>query len=113
MKWGYSLWIENDRGERVFGEGPYELLILVDKLGSLNKAAMEMKMSYSKTINIIKKCELSLNMKLLEREIGGSHGGGSKLTKIGKDFIGRYEEFRKISAREIEKAYNKTFEEFQ
>ncbi|NLY35850.1 MAG: LysR family transcriptional regulator [Tissierellia bacterium] len=112
MKPGYSLWIKDESGQRVFGEGPYQLLLLVDELGSLNKASIEMSMSYSKTINIIKKCETSLNIKLLEREIGGSDGGGSKLTKAGRDLVEKYGRFKEISARTIEKSYNETFREF-
>lgn len=110
MEPGYSLWIKNNKGERVFGEGPYKLLVLVDKLGSLNKASVEMGMSYSKTMSIIKKSETSLNIKLLEREIGGSYGGGSKLTKEGKELVEKYERFKEISSRAIEKAYNETFQ---
>lgn len=113
MKLGFSLWIKNDKDERIFGEGPYELLILIDKLGSINKASIEMKMSYSKTMNIIKKCETSLNIKLLEREIGGSHGGGSKITKAGEDLIERYGKFKEISSKAIEEIYNKTFQPYK
>lgn len=112
MEPGYSLWIKNDKDERVFGEGPWKLLVLVDKLGSLNKASIEMKMSYSKTMNIIKNCETLLNIKLLEREIGGSHGGGSILTKEGKELVERYERFREISSKSIKEAYNETFQGF-
>lgn len=110
MEPGYSFWIKSDKGEKVFGEGPWKLLVLVDKLGSLNKASIEMKMSYSKTMNIIKNCETLLNIKLLEREIGGSQGGGSKLTKEGKELVERYERFREISSNAIKEAYNETFQ---
>lgn len=113
LKAGYSLWIKDDKGQRVFGEGPYKLLLLVDELGSLNKASIKMGMSYSKTMNIIKKCEAALDIKLLEREIGGSSGGGSKLTKAGKDLVEKYEKFKEVSTREIEKAYSRTFQDFQ
>lgn len=113
MEPGFSLWIKNDQDERAFGEGPWKLLVLVDKLGSLNKASVEMKMSYSKTMNIVKKCEILLDFKLLEREIGGSQGGGSKLTKEGKELVERYERFREISSKAIKEAYNETFQRFK
>ena len=75
MKAGYSLWIKSDDGTKVFGQGPYRLLVLVDKLGSLNKAASEMGMAYSKALNILKNAERELKIELLEREIGGVKGG--------------------------------------
>ncbi|MGI5998396.1 MAG: winged helix-turn-helix domain-containing protein [Lutispora sp.] len=109
MKPGYSLWIKNDNGDKVFGQGPYRLLLLVDNLGSLNKAASEMGMAYSKALNIIKNAEEELNMELLEREIGGAKGGGSKLTKEAKELIDKYERFRNAAVEEIEKIYEDIF----
>lgn len=109
MKPGYSLWIKNDSDDKVFGQGPYTLLILVDKLGSLNKAANEMGMAYSKALNILKKAERELNMELLEREIGGANGGGSKLTQDAKELIDKYERFRYAASEEIERIYKDIF----
>lgn len=113
MKAGYSLWIKDNNNKKVFGEGPYELLVLVNELGSLNKAAQAMQMSYSKTIKIIKKCENALNIKLLEREIGGLDGGGSTITKAGLDLIERYQKFKKNGEKAIKKAYNEAFYGFK
>ncbi|HHY78142.1 MAG TPA: LysR family transcriptional regulator [Clostridiales bacterium] len=111
MKVGYSLWIKSDDGNKVFGQGPYRLLILVDRLGSLNKAASEMGMAYSKALNILKNAERELNVKLLEREIGGAKGGGSKLTQEARRLIEKYEGFRNDAAQEIERIYAKYFAE--
>lgn len=109
MKAGYSLWIKNHNGEKIFGKGPYELLVLVDRLGSLNKAALEMGMSYSKALNIIKKCEQEMECLILQREVGGSRGGGSYLTNEGRDLMDRYKTFREKASLEIEKIYNDIF----
>ena len=46
MKLAYKVWLDNEG--KAFGEGPYRLLKLVEKTGSLHQAAMEMKMSYRK-----------------------------------------------------------------
>lgn len=109
MKAGYSLWLKNKSGEKIFGQGPLSLLILVDKLGSLNRAAQEMGMSYSKATKIIKRTETNLNINLLDREIGGSWGGGSSLTDEAMELIRKYERFREESTREIERIYNEIF----
>lgn len=109
MKVGYSLWIENGNNEKIFGQGPLTLLILVGKLGSLNKAAQEMNMSYSKAINIIKRAEENLDIKLLDSEIGGLSGGGSSLTEEAGTLIKKYERFIQKSTREIERVYNEIF----
>ncbi|MDL2310625.1 LysR family transcriptional regulator [Peptostreptococcaceae bacterium OttesenSCG-928-C18] len=83
--------IENDEGERVFGKGPYKLLLKIKELGSLNKAANEMGMSYSKAFNVIKKCEKAFKKQFMTREIGGAKGGGSTLTEDGLKLIENYE----------------------
>lgn len=52
---------KNDKDDKVFGQGSYRLLILVDKSDYLNKAAGEMGMSYSKVLNILRRAEKVLN----------------------------------------------------
>lgn len=44
MQVRYKLWLEE--GEHVFGEGLFELLQEIDRLGSINQAARSLKMSY-------------------------------------------------------------------
>lgn len=88
----YRLWMVNEEGERVFGRGPYELLKKIEECGSLNKAASELQMSYSKAFQVIKNCETHLKIKFLYREIGGIKGGGSTLTDEGIRFMRLFEE---------------------
>ncbi|QQK07123.1 winged helix-turn-helix domain-containing protein [Miniphocaeibacter halophilus] len=83
--------LRTEDNKKFFGKGPYMLLLKVKELGSLNKAAKEMGMSYSKAFNVIKSCEKALNKKFLYREIGGIKGGGSKLTEDGEKIIEQYE----------------------
>ena len=73
-KWGKS-----------FGKGPCILLKTIDKLGSLNKAAKELNMSYSKAWSIINRAERVLGYSLLETVTGGADGGGSYLTPKAKN----------------------------
>lgn len=90
MKIRYKLWLE-EQGEQVFGDGVYRILKLVDELGSINQAAQREKMSYRQAWGMIKTVETRLNMKLLERRIGGESGGGATLTPHGKKLIQEYE----------------------
>lgn len=64
-----------------FGNGLYNLLILINELKSTNKACKEMRMSYSKAYKMIQRAEHDLGYKLLVGKIGGQGGGGSTLTK--------------------------------
>ncbi len=98
-------------GEKVFGEGPCTLLEKVERLGSLNKAAQELNMSYSKAWSIIKKAEEELNIKLLETQIGGEEGGGSYLTDAAKDLIKAYRDFCKEANDILEELFKKYFKD--
>lgn len=92
MRLVYKLWLEEN--DKAFGEGPYELLKGIHRLGSINKTVKEMKISYSKAWNIIKRSEEQLGFLLLERTTGGTEGGGSTLTSEAIELIKGYENFR-------------------
>ena len=107
MRVMYRVWLDNSG--KVFGEGPYRLLKGVEKLGSLHQAAIEMKMSYRKAWLTLNTCEERIGFALIERQTGGTSGGGSRLTVKGKNFIKRYERFRKDVQEGLEKAFKKHF----
>lgn len=109
MYFNYKLWLVNDRNKKIFGPGPILLLLKTHELGSLNKAAMEMKMSYSKALSIIKTAEKELGFKLLIRRVGGRDGGGSIITKEAQDLIRKYEEFNRKAYNAIKEIYDEIF----
>jgi molybdate transport system regulatory protein len=107
MKLAYKVWL--DRDGKAFGEGPYRLLTLVAKTGSLHQAAMEMKMSYRKAWLTIRFIEERLGFALLVRHTGGLSGGGSTITPQGEDFIKHYEAFRLEVKEALEAVFQKHF----
>lgn len=86
------IWLQ-ERGLRVFGPGAQELLRRVDETGSLNQAAKEMKMAYSKAWRMVGEIEQGLGVTLLERQTGGVVGGGSRLTAEGRLVLDRFDAF--------------------
>lgn len=68
------------------GAGVVKLCELVDESGSLNKAAKEMGMAYSKAWRIIRDTEAALDCQLLERQ----GPKGSRLTEDGKRLVAVY-----------------------
>jgi molybdate transport system regulatory protein len=98
-------------GEKVFGIGPCILLETVGRLGSLNKAAKELNMSYSKAWTIINKAEKALGYSLLQTYTGGVDGGGSCLTPEAKVLIKAYKGFSKEAELMLEKLYRKYFKD--
>ncbi len=111
MKIVYKVWIDNDG--KAFGEGPCRLLRLIEKTGSLHKAASEMGMSYRKAIGVIQRAEKRLGIVFLKRKIGGESGGGSTITEEGRTFLENYEVFVKDIDIAINSIYDKYFENFQ
>ena len=57
----FSLRVSLRRSEKFFGPGVASLLRLVERTGSLQTAAAEMQMSYSKAWKIIRKAEGELD----------------------------------------------------
>lgn len=108
MKLNYKIWIEKE-GEKVFGDGPLDILHRVERAGSLRQAAEEINMSYSQAWNLIKDLEERLGFKLLERKRGGESGGGSQLTEQARDLMMKFEIFRDKAQESLNLLYKEIF----
>jgi molybdate transport system regulatory protein len=90
---GYSvkLWMVNDKGEAVFGNGLAELIETIDKDHSVLEAAQHLGMSYRYALHRLTLAEERLGKPLVKRVRGGSKGGGSsQVTDFGRDLVKRY-----------------------
>lgn len=77
-------------GKPFLGRGPIGLLEEVRRCGSINQAAKNINMSYSKAHGLVKRLEAEMNLPLLEKTIGGNRGGGTILTVAGEQLIEEY-----------------------
>jgi molybdate transport system regulatory protein len=84
-----KIWLEID-GETVFGSGRRALLDEIEKLGSINKAAKTVNISYRKALSYIQSMERRLGIRLVDRKAGGRNGGGAVLTAEAKKLLLRY-----------------------
>ncbi len=110
LKLRYKLWIEKD-GEKVFGEGPLDILHRVERAGSLRQAAEEINMSYSQAWNLMKDLEKRLGFNLLKRKVGGEKGGGSEITDKARELMMKFEIFRGRADQSLHSLYKKIFQE--
>ncbi|MEW6426281.1 MAG: LysR family transcriptional regulator [Bacillota bacterium] len=108
MRLAYKIWLDNNG--KAFGEGPYELLARVEKTGSLNRAAAEMRMSYNKAWRLIRALEGRLGFPLLVRQVGGTAGGGSQVTPQGRRLMERYGALREDVQNTLAQLYEKHFQ---
>jgi molybdate transport system regulatory protein len=77
-----------------FGDGRARLLELIEKHGSLRKAAQELEMSYRNAWGYLRALEDAAGFKVVQRVPGGGPGRGMRLTRGGKRFLERYRKFR-------------------
>jgi molybdate transport repressor ModE-like protein len=98
----FKVWMETDDGY-VFGPGVYSLLKMVNEVGTLKEAAIQLGMSYRYAWGLIRKAEEKLGEPLLLAHKGGrSGGGGAELTERGKHFLVEFQRLRDQMTRASE-----------
>jgi molybdate transport system regulatory protein len=108
MNVNWRIYLKQDN-IKVFGKGPKKLLLKIDELGSIRKAASSMKLSYTKALNMISCLEKGLGIKVLQKQIGGKDGGGSILTEEVIELIRKFDELESEVEECITELFNKKF----
>lgn len=85
-------WLTNN-GEYFAGRGRIELLKHIKETGSISQAAKVMGMSYKAAWDSVDAMNKITGEVLVSRISGGRHGGGSKITDAGLEFIERYDKY--------------------
>ncbi len=93
LKLNFKIWIENQNGESLFGDGKWQLLKTIEKTESLKLAIEECGLSYRKTWNKLEEIEQKLGFYLIERQRGGTAGGKTTLTPEGKKIVELFDDF--------------------
>lgn len=106
------IWIEDPKGT-FFGEGRMNLLIAVEKYGSINKAAKSMKMSYLKAWKLIDSMNKSSDKLLVSKASGGKGGGGTILTEEGKKAIALFQQLNNNCHQFLDKEFERLMKEYQ
>lgn len=111
MKTGYlchvkvRLQSESEGESHAFGPGTADLLKRVARLGSLNKAAKEMEMAYSKAWRLIRATEADLGFELIERRARN----GSNLTAECKQLLDVFDEMTSAAQTAAETVLEQSF----
>ena len=72
------------------GTGKIRLLEAVERTGSLSQAAREIAMSYRRAWLLIDSMNTEFDTPVISATVGGSGGGGAKLTSFGREMISAY-----------------------
>lgn len=106
-----KIWIEID-GEMLFSKGRVELFRAIERLGSINRAARDLGVSYRKAWGHIKAMERRLGAPLVMTQVGGREGGGARLTRQAKGILRRYESLEKGVEGMLNTRFKKIFGRF-
>ena len=104
-----KIWLEID-GETVFGSGRRALLDEIDKLGSINKAAKAINISFRKALSYIQSMELRLGKDLVIRQAGGKNGGGASLTDEARSLLDQYRTLEKGVQETLDRKFMAVFQ---
>lgn len=83
------------------GPGKADLLAAIDKEGSITRAAKAMGMSYRRAWLLVETMNGCFTAPLVEAARGGSGGGGSGLTDLGREVLTRYRALEEKAAAAI------------
>ena len=100
-------WMENEKKELLFGKGKTEVLLEIQRVGSIAKAAQNLGMNYKKAWSHIKLLQKNLDDTLVITQKGGGADSGTTLTPLASEYISKYKQLQ----REIEEFANKRFKE--
>jgi molybdate transport system regulatory protein len=96
-----KIWVEDADGKVVFGLGRYRILETVQRVGSLQAAAQELRMSYRAIWARISATEKRLGKPLLIRE-----PRGSRLTPLGETLLQQFRRLLTIVETESNNVYD-------
>ncbi len=107
MKPGAKLFIDSDSPEGVFGDGRWRLLMEIDRLGSISRAADSLGRGYRKAWGDIRSAERSLGRPLVKKKRGGANGGATELTSFGRELIEAWAKYRMRVISSVDSAYER------
>lgn len=105
----FRLWLAGDDESSPFGYGRWQLLLTIEREGSLRGAAGRLGISYRKAWGDLKATERALGVKLIESRRGGPSGGDTRLTPVGRAWLRAYDDFRARVARAVSRAFDASF----
>jgi molybdate transport system regulatory protein len=103
-----NLWIE--RNERVvLSRWRVQLLEAIGATGSISAAAERLGVQYRLAWERLEEMEEGLGLRLVDRHVGGAHGGGATLTAPGRDLILRFNDFATAMDEALQAEFERHF----
>lgn len=100
----YKVWLENDAGKPIIGEGRFQIFLAIRRTGSILKAAHALGLQYRNVWAKIKDAEHQCGFKIVE-----TNRKGSQLTPEGEQLLHKYSELQRTCKRSAEAKFRKLF----
>ncbi|MBW2276287.1 MAG: LysR family transcriptional regulator [Deltaproteobacteria bacterium] len=98
-----KIWLEDDEGRLLVGEGRLKIFHAIASTGSMSAAARELGMSYRAVWGKIRTTEQRLGLSLVEGTAGGPKHGGAKLTDTAWEFLKCFETLNEAATEAVQK----------
>src|SRR5512133_27049 len=105
IRLNYKIWLSDQAGNGILGDGKWKILKLIEEKGSLKAACEEMGYTYRRTWGNLQKIEKMLGFPLLEKHRGGSEKGSTHLTPEGKRLVDAFDAFHNSTDASIEQGF--------
>ncbi len=93
------------------GPGKAALLEAIIHNGSISAAARANGMSYRRAWNLVDAMNKRFVAPLVDSSAGGAHGGGARLTDLGREVLAAYQDMEVKAARAVAREF-KAFERY-
>ncbi len=100
----YKVWLENDAGKPIIGEGRLQIFLAIRRTGSILKASRILGLPYRNVWAKVKDAERQCGFKIVE-----TSRGGSRLTEEGKRLLVKYEELQRTCRRSAQTKFRRLF----
>ena len=87
------------------GPGKIALLEAIERTGSITAAAKSLGMSYRRAWMLVDETNRCLIAPAVATATGGSRGGGTVLTSVGKDLVSRYRAVERQAANAVARQF--------
>lgn len=104
IKLRYKVWLENEAGKPVIGEGRFRILTAIRLTGSMSKAARRLKLPFRNVWAKVKDAERQCGFKIVE-----TTRTGSILTTEGEKLLSRFAELQRSCRRSADAKFKKVF----
>jgi molybdate transport system regulatory protein len=105
IRFHYKIWLSDEAGQGILGDGKWKVLKLIDEKGSIKAACDDLGWTYRRTWGNLKRIEEFFGFPLLEKFRGGSDGGMTKLTPEGRKLVEAFNRFHATIDHTISKGF--------